>query len=501
MFFLATIFLVGCSETRFIVGDIPQPPQTAKLRIYVQNFAYPPRTGMVKQTHIFQVFSRRMVNRILNAKGIYEVVNDGDIKSVLGGREPRRWDLERNDWTLAREIAKMLYADYVLISDFHAAGSINDARSLENILINTTTDKCFVVFTVSPLGTQNTVAYVVKASYFKLFRDAKGDLLKTAIRKSRLLIPESEPTVKKPQEESLTSTENEKTEQDRLEQEKALALKQEAERHLGQEKVLAMEEKAKQERLEQERILALKQGAERERLEKEKVIAMEEKAKQDRLEQEKILALKQEAERERLERVNILEAMKEKAKQERLEQVGNTKSNTLATTQEHPSTFEANFKETPDPNIHIEDLNSSPPEDEKGFRGNKLVVYDMDTTENLKPTALILSECLREELFKLGKFTLVNRDDLMQILDEMKFQQSALVDDRQAVQIGKGMAANQVVTGRFGAIGKSHLMQVKRIDIESFGIKAIGSLKCDEDHEDTLLEQMPDLARRLSEAP
>ena len=101
----------------------------------------------------------------------------------------------------------------------------------------------------------------------------------------------------------------------------------------------------------------------------------------------------------------------------------------------------------------------------------------------------------------MGRFTLVNRENLMQVLDEMKFQQSSLADDRVAVKIGKGKTASQVVTGRFGLLGKVYLMQAKRIDIESFSTKAIGSLQSDEGHADALLEQIPSLARKLSEAP
>lgn len=118
-----------------------------------------------------------------------------------------------------------------------------------------------------------------------------------------------------------------------------------------------------------------------------------------------------------------------------------------------------------------------------------------------KPVALILSECLREELFKLKRFTLVNRENLLKFTEELKFQQLGLVDENQAVQLGKGMAASEVITGRFGMFGKNYIMQAKRTDVQSFKTKGLVSFKCQQGQEDTLLEQMPEFVKKLSESP
>jgi len=140
-------------------------------------------------------------------------------------------------------------------------------------------------------------------------------------------------------------------------------------------------------------------------------------------------------------------------------------------------------------------------EDAPAGTGERLVVYDLEAMDNLRPTALILSESLGEELFKFRRFSLVNRENLLQLMDELKFQQSGLVDEKQAVQLGKGMAANQVVTGRLGSLGASYILQAKRIDVQSLGTKALGSMKCKQGEEELLLEQMPALAKKLAEEP
>jgi hypothetical protein len=54
--------------------------------------------------------------------------------------------------------------------------------------------------------------------------------------------------------------------------------------------------------------------------------------------------------------------------------------------------------------------------------GNKLAVYDLEAIEANKVVALILTEALRHELFKLKLFHLVNRENIVSILEEMALQ-------------------------------------------------------------------------------
>jgi len=131
----------------------------------------------------------------------------------------------------------------------------------------------------------------------------------------------------------------------------------------------------------------------------------------------------------------------------------------------------------------------------------QLVVYDLEAPDYLKPAALILSESLREELLNLGRFTLVNRENLRQMMDETKFQMSGLVDEKKAIELGRGLAANQIVTGKLGSLGATLIMQAKRTDVESFGTRAMGSIKCSLGKEEELMSQTSALARILSAAP
>jgi hypothetical protein len=135
----------------------------------------------------------------------------------------------------------------------------------------------------------------------------------------------------------------------------------------------------------------------------------------------------------------------------------------------------------------------------KKQKGAQLVVYDFDATEQLRIVGLILAEALREELHKLGGFVLVNRENMAQVMDERKLQQSGLVNEKQAIKLGEWMAASEAVTGTIAVIGASSVLQAKRIDIKTMGTISLGSLKCKTGAEDELLNNMPELARMLTQ--
>jgi hypothetical protein len=131
--------------------------------------------------------------------------------------------------------------------------------------------------------------------------------------------------------------------------------------------------------------------------------------------------------------------------------------------------------------------------------GAKLVVYDLDASEQFRTAALILSESLREEIFRLRKFILVNRENMDMILKEMALQQTGLINEKEAVRMGKGIAANQVVTGRFGFFGKTYVLQAKRIEVETFVTLGFATARFIQGHEDDAFVKMHEFATRLAE--
>jgi hypothetical protein len=136
-----------------------------------------------------------------------------------------------------------------------------------------------------------------------------------------------------------------------------------------------------------------------------------------------------------------------------------------------------------------------PEESNKGRK--RLVVYDFEAAEQLRVVSMILTEALREELFLLGRHTLITRENSLQVMEEYKLQQSGMVDEKQIAELGKWLAASESVTGRFAQMGGTYILQAKITDVTTLETLGVGSLRALQGNEGELLARMPDLARRL----
>jgi len=140
MFFvLAT--LAACATIK--VNQLPAPPPTAKLRVYVQ-----PLTGEGKWGTSHEVYVQNQVRRaerFLERTGIYDVVGEQDVRTALGGQHIERRQLEQDGWALARRIGDALHADYVMVMErVKQRGVVGGADFLfVNVMINVATGKVF----------------------------------------------------------------------------------------------------------------------------------------------------------------------------------------------------------------------------------------------------------------------------------------------------------------------------------------------------------------------
>lgn len=397
-------FLCGAASAAVRVSVLPPPPPSAKLRVLV--VAVTKESPTMKQTGFWPVspeeFDRTQKQAIgerLKQQGIYEVAAESDIRTVLGTQRIASWEWLADDCRLVREVGRALHADYALVSE----RSFIIHLQFDTRLFNLHSGKEFAAEGYIPSTMlrgmnqdqkKRAGAEAVKIQFRQIFQEAKGDLMRTAIRKGK--IAAKEPVVpdragQKPREE------------------KAAAESQ------PPQKALKVEQDSKG---------------------KAAAAASLHKAPAGQAPVEKQQAFEQEMERA---------------------------------------------------------LN--PGSQKKG--GPRLMVYDFDAAEPMKVAGLILTEALREELYHFGGFVLIQRDHMAKILEEYKLQQSGLVDEKQAVRVGKWLAANEAVTGNLAVLGNTSILQAKRVDIETLGTVAAGSIKCPAGREDELLDRMPELARKL----
>ncbi|HET6459202.1 MAG TPA: CsgG/HfaB family protein [Syntrophales bacterium] len=467
--FLAAFCLNACSMVR--VNAIPPPPPTAKLRVFVQVVSEEPRSRSYRYGVPSEEWAEGVTmaaDRYLRDTGIYEVVPKEDTKAVLGQRGPtseQYWWVKK-DYTLLRQAGKALYAEYAIIIVRTFVSNI----AYKMILINLETGAKYEASGAIPFARfgergRKFGAQLIQTMYRKLFYDAKGDLLATAIRKGRLM-PEQEVMKPPPVEIKVALTPPPAPPVAPAPPERAVEKKPAPIAEQPQEPVLVpvtkKEESSQPMETPAKPVLQTPPVREEKPAPKPAPMVKAEVAK---------------------------EPVKPKAPIE--EPVPQVVAKVVPPSKPEVS---ADDKRKEFENKLEKELQTGEPAKDK----TKVVVYDFDAIERMRVVALILTDALREELFILGRFSLVNRENMVQVMEEMKLQHSGLVDEKQAVELGKWLAANQAVTGRLAALGNSYVLQAKRTDIKTMGTLGLGMLKCASGQEEDLLSGIPALARKLA---
>lgn len=148
--FLGTLIILNflicgsaCVSTK--ISTLPQPPATAKLRIFVlavtseAEFMKGP-VGWQMSPEKFNANMAEKTSEILKTQGIYEVVPLEDIKAVSGDQTVTSREWMAKDWTLAKDVGRALHADYALLIE-RSHSKVNLQFTMN--LINLNTDKLF----------------------------------------------------------------------------------------------------------------------------------------------------------------------------------------------------------------------------------------------------------------------------------------------------------------------------------------------------------------------
>ena len=380
-------FLTGCAEVQ--LGTLsPPPPPSTQLRVFILPISgsSPPYGWRTPHT----VYAKRTywaIKNILWQTDMYETVPKKEVQKVLGKQRLSTRQLARDDWALARRVGRASYAEYVMIVE----RSWQPAPYFKVVLLNVESGNRFVVFSRIPgMGKKADWIPVIRASYRRIFQDAKKDLLATATRKGRL------------------------------------ALASEATQQASAPKDIS--------------------------------------------------------------------SPRQVPSPPSVPQVPEAPPSTPVPRPISGPTEKISYL----PPTDLE----TPPEKTAGkeARGKvrtQIAVYDFDSSEQLKVVALILADALREELLRYGNITLVNREDIKRVLEELSLGQVGLVDAKEAIEAGKALAAEQMLVGRLSVLGDKTVLQVKRIDSTTQRTLALGSIKCKFGDEEEFLDGMPELTKKL----
>jgi hypothetical protein len=129
-----------------------------------------------------------------------------------------------------------------------------------------------------------------------------------------------------------------------------------------------------------------------------------------------------------------------------------------------------------------------------------IAVLDIDPVGGAsKAEALAMSERLREELLRTGKFTMIDRSELNKVMDEQALQQTGLTNQERAVQVGKVLGAHRLISGRAIKVADDlWLVSGTMVDVETAEIISAESIRYKGDMFSLLDTAIASLATRLS---
>jgi len=96
-----------------------------------------------------------------------------------------------------------------------------------------------------------------------------------------------------------------------------------------------------------------------------------------------------------------------------------------------------------------------------------IVGLSMGTANVNRETANGLMVFVENAFVNIGKVRVVDRKNIEKIMEEYKFQSSALTDENTAVEIGKLSGADIIVIGSINFVGKMYYLNIKLINVET----------------------------------
>ncbi len=126
-----------------------------------------------------------------------------------------------------------------------------------------------------------------------------------------------------------------------------------------------------------------------------------------------------------------------------------------------------------------------------------LAVFDLETTEGVhKSVARPLTDSIRLEVVRAGKYKVIDRSNMDKILGEQKLQLSGCVSGECIVEAGQLLGVGRIITGSVSMVGKTYYLSLSLINVESGEIEKSSEDKCKCEIDD-LIESSKRLVKKL----
>lgn len=133
---------------------------------------------------------------------------------------------------------------------------------------------------------------------------------------------------------------------------------------------------------------------------------------------------------------------------------------------------------------------------------NMLAVFDLEVKGKIdKDISLPLSESIRLEIHKSGKYELVDRGNMDKIFSEQKFQLSGCVSGQCVVEAGQLLGVGKIIAGSVSKLGSTFYLSLSLINAETGKIEAASEDECKCEVDDLIKSSKRLIKRLLGDEP
>jgi len=98
----------------------------------------------------------------------------------------------------------------------------------------------------------------------------------------------------------------------------------------------------------------------------------------------------------------------------------------------------------------------------------RIAVFDLTAkSPQVEADSAMLSEMLRNEFIKTGRFEVVSREQTAKIMAEAEFQSGGLTSESDAIKIGQLLNVRRAIVGSVGVLGDTVFVTVQLFDLET----------------------------------
>jgi len=128
---------------------------------------------------------------------------------------------------------------------------------------------------------------------------------------------------------------------------------------------------------------------------------------------------------------------------------------------------------------------------------DRIAILNLEPVSISNSESITLSDRLRSELVNSGAFTVIERSEVDEILQEQGFQNSGCTSDECAVEIGKLLNIDRICAGSVGKVGSLYTIALRMIDIETGQIVVTVNEDCRCPIEEVLTASIKNIVQKL----